>query len=200
MAPARRLRVRLRKRRAQVPRRSADVPARHDPAPWRHDHHLSARVHAGEARRRLVAGDESRLMRAITIKAATWEAIAAGHSLQEPRRSPYGHVYLWLAPAAQKMLEAARGPSEGWDEAIIRWIEEEHIERQKRGTEVDRSDHSRSGRTGSPAVDAQGRRRGEGHDRRGGRSNPPQMAGPVERAAQSQRAARPDRKPKTKSR
>ena len=48
-------------------------------------------------------------MRAITIKAATWEAIAAGHSLQEPRRSPYGHVYLWLAPDTQKMLGLRAG-------------------------------------------------------------------------------------------
>src|SRR6516164_8890246 len=100
-------------------------------------------------------------MRAITIRAATWDALAAGHSLQEPRRSPYGHVYLWLAPDTQKMLEAARGPSEGWDEAIMRWMEEERDERQKRGAAVDRRHPDRTGRARSPAGDAAARRKAQ---------------------------------------
>ena len=67
-------------------------------------------------------------MIAITIREATWQAIAAsslGWDLIEPPRSPYGHRYLWLDPNISEALHYARRPLEGFDEAILRLIAEE---------------------------------------------------------------------------
>ena len=52
-------------------------------------------------------------------------AASATRGLLEPRRSPEGGYSIWLAPKALKRLEAVRGPSERYSDAILRLAEME---------------------------------------------------------------------------
>ena len=63
----------------------------------------------------------------IEISAAAYAALAASatRGLLEPRRSPEGGYSIWLAPKALKRLEAVRGPSESYSDAILRLAEME---------------------------------------------------------------------------
>ena len=65
----------------------------------------------------------------IEISAAAYAALAASatRGLLEPRRSPEGGYSIWLAPTpkALKRLEAVRGPSESYSDAILRLAEME---------------------------------------------------------------------------
>jgi hypothetical protein len=63
----------------------------------------------------------------IQITAAAYAVLARGKhpdSLVEPQRSPQGGFYLWLDKVTMNKLSAARGPSEGYSEAIIRLASE----------------------------------------------------------------------------
>ena len=63
----------------------------------------------------------------IEISAAAYAALAASatRGLLEPRRSPEGGYSIWLAPKALKRLEAVRGSSESYSDAILRLAEME---------------------------------------------------------------------------
>jgi len=63
----------------------------------------------------------------IEISAAAYAALAASatRGLLEPRRSPEGGYSIWLAPKALKRLEAVRGPSESYSEAVLRLAREQ---------------------------------------------------------------------------
>ena len=68
----------------------------------------------------------------IEISAAAYAALAASatRGLVEPRRSPEGGYFIWLAPKALKRLDAVRRPSESYSEAILRLAREEVEEAQ----------------------------------------------------------------------
>ena len=59
----------------------------------------------------------------LAIKESTWRALCGD---AKPVRSPYGLCYLWLDESHVRELKALRGPSEGFDEPILRLIEAEH--------------------------------------------------------------------------
>jgi hypothetical protein len=63
----------------------------------------------------------------IEISAAAYAALAASatRGLLEPQRTPEGGYSIWLAPKALKRLEAVRGPSESYSDAILRLAETE---------------------------------------------------------------------------
>jgi hypothetical protein len=59
----------------------------------------------------------------IEISAAAYAAISAGvpeDSRLPAQRSPQGGFYLWLDQRTADHLKAARGPAEGYSEAILR--------------------------------------------------------------------------------
>jgi hypothetical protein len=63
----------------------------------------------------------------IEITAAAHAALAASatHGAVEPRRSPEGSYFIWLAPKALKRLMVAREPGEDYSDTIVRLAEME---------------------------------------------------------------------------
>jgi hypothetical protein len=62
----------------------------------------------------------------IEISADAYAALPASatRGLVEPRRSPEGGYFIWLAPKALKRLDAAQVPGEDYSTAILRLAEE----------------------------------------------------------------------------
>jgi hypothetical protein len=59
----------------------------------------------------------------ITAAAHAALAVSATRGLVEPQRSSEGGYFIWLAPKALKRLDALRGPSESYSDAILRLAE-----------------------------------------------------------------------------